>query len=252
MGGMAASVEPAQPRGGRQQIPRPETHRIVGPAPWSALPVAARRLTLDAVRERCATFPPAREETVRVSGSRNAAVLVPLFEADGEVRVVLTKRPETMPSHQGEIAFPGGTIDPAVDASPVDAALREAHEEVGLDPTRVEVVAALDRLGTVGSRFVINPFVGLVAEPPELRADPREVVRVFDVALSELLDDATYREEHWTFPVSDARPFTELDVVFFELEGETVWGATARILRSFLAGLLGVEGEMYAYERDTT
>jgi 8-oxo-dGTP pyrophosphatase MutT (NUDIX family) len=220
----------------------------MGPAPWSGLPASERRLTLDGVRARCATFPPARDETVRVSGRRNAAVLIPLFEADGEVRVVLTKRPETMPSHQGEIAFPGGTIDPAVDASPFDAALREAHEEVGLDPTRVQVVAVLDRLDTVGSGFLINPFVGLITEPPELRSDPREVVRVFDVALSELLDDATYREEHWTFPASDAGPLRELDVVFFELDGETVWGATARILRNVLSGLLGIEGKMYAYE----
>ena len=220
---------------------------MTGPAPWSHLSESERHLTLDRVRERSARFAAPLPESVRVRGSRDAAVLIPLFESDGEVHVVLTKRPETMPSHQGEIAFPGGTVQPGVDRSPVDTALREAHEEIGLDPTLVEVVVALDRLGTVGSRFVIDPFVGLLAEPPELRADPREVVRVFDVPLAELLDDATYREEHWTFPVSDARPFTELDVVFFELVGETVWGATARILRSFLARLLGVEGEENGY-----
>ena len=68
------------------------------------------------------------------------------------------------------------------------------------------------------------------------------MVAVFEVPLAELLDDSTYREEHWTFPLSDERPFTELDVVFFELVGETVWGATARILRTFLARLLDVDG----------
>jgi 8-oxo-dGTP pyrophosphatase MutT (NUDIX family) len=182
-------------------------------------------------------------EPIHVAGSRDAAVLIPMFEADGAVHVVLTKRPETMPSHQGEIAFPGGTVQPGLDASARDAALREAHEEIGLHPADVDVVAALDRLGTVGSRFVIEPFVGLLARRPELHADPREVVRVFEVPLAELLDDSTYREERWTFPFSDERPFTELDVVFFELVGETVWGATARILRSFLARLLDVEGE---------
>ncbi|MGZ8734129.1 MAG: NUDIX hydrolase [Acidimicrobiia bacterium] len=220
---------------------------MTGPAPWSHLSATERHLTLDRVRERSVRFAAPLPETVRVPGSRDAAVLIPLFEDDGDVHVVLTKRPETMPSHQGEIAFPGGTVQSGVDRSPVDAALREAHEEIGLDPASVEVVVALDRLGTVGSRFVIDPFVGLLAEPPDLRADPREVVRVFDVALSELLHDETYREEHWTFPVSAGRPFTELDVVFFELEGETVWGATARILRSFLARLLGVEGETAVY-----
>jgi len=240
-------VVPARSRGGRQRIPRPETYRVTGPPPWASLSESERHLTLDLVRERSGRFAAPLPEPVRVPGSRDAAVLIPLFETGGEVHVVLTKRPETMPSHRGEIAFPGGTVQPDVDRSPVDTALREAHEEIGLDPALVEVVVALDRLGTVGSRFVIDPFVGLLAEPPELRADPREVVRVFDVSLSELLHDDTYREEHWTFPVSSARPFTELDVVFFELEGETVWGATARILRSFLVRLLGVEGEPSAY-----
>jgi 8-oxo-dGTP pyrophosphatase MutT (NUDIX family) len=238
---------PSTSRGGRQRIPRPETFRVTGPAPWSHLSAAERRLSLDLVRERAGRFAAPLPEPIRVPGSRDAAVLIPLFERDDDVHVVLTKRPETMPSHRGEIAFPGGTVQDGIDRSPVDTALREAHEEIGLDPSLVEVVVALDRLGTVGSRFVIDPFVGLLAEPPVLRADPREVVRVFAVPLLELLDDATYREEHWSFPVSAARPFTELDVVFFELEGETVWGATARILRSFLARLLGVEGETSAF-----
>jgi 8-oxo-dGTP pyrophosphatase MutT (NUDIX family) len=178
---------------------------------------------------------------LRVEGSRDAAVLVPVFEAEGVARLVLTKRPETMPSHQGEIAFPGGTVDPGVDATSEAAALREAEEEVGLDPAVVEVVAALEPLGTVGSRFVIHPFVGLVEGVPALAPDPREVERVFDVALSELLDPETYREERWTLPPGDWRPFDVLTVVFFELEGETVWGATARILRGFLARLVGVD-----------
>jgi len=243
---------PAGPRGGQQRIPRPAEFVVSGPAPWSGLSQEARHLTLDRVRERSGAFAAPLAEPIVVPGSRDAAVLIPLFEDDGEVHVVLTKRPETMPSHQGEIAFPGGTVQPGIDASPRDAALREAYEEIGLHPADVEVVAALDRLGTVGSRFVIDPFVGLLAGRPVLRADPREVVRVFDVPLAELLDDATYREEHWTFPVSEAqvsdvRPFTELDVVFFELEGETVWGATARILRSFLARLLDVEGDVSSY-----
>jgi len=84
-------------------------------------------------------------------GSRPAAVLVPLFEADGEAHVILTKRPDTMPSHKGEISFPGGGLRAGVDASLQDAALREAEEEIGLPPGAVEVVAELDTLATVGS-----------------------------------------------------------------------------------------------------
>jgi 8-oxo-dGTP pyrophosphatase MutT (NUDIX family) len=163
---------------------------------------------------------------------RQAAVLVPLFEEDGVTRVVLTKRPDTMPSHRGDIAFPGGKVHPEVDRSLLDAALREAHEEVGLSPGAVEVVAELETLSTVTTRFVIAPFVGLLAARPELVADQREVVRVFDVALAELVADGVHREELWG-PGAIARA-----VHFFELDdGECIWGATARILAEFLTVL---------------
>ena len=97
---------------------------------------------------------------------RASAVLVPLFEEDGEARLILTKRPETMPSHQGEIAFPGGKLEPTVDADLRATALREAHEEIGLEPAAVEIVAELDGIGTVASRFVIAPFVGILDGAP--------------------------------------------------------------------------------------
>lgn len=186
-------------------------------------------------------LPEPADRAYRTDGSREAAVLIPLFESRGEVRVVLTKRPESMPSHRGEIVFPGGTIQPAVDADPQAAACREAYEEIGLAPEVVEVVAALDPLGTVGSQFVIHPFVGIIDQPPALRRDPREVDRVFDVALAELLDPANYREERWTIPPAAGLPFRELAVTFFELDDETVWGATARILRGLLTRLVGVD-----------
>jgi len=167
-----------------------------------------------------------------VAGSRAAAVLVALFEEAGEARVILTKRPEHMPSHRGEIAFPGGTVQPDVDRSVLDAALREAEEEIGLARTAVEVVGELDGISTVASRFTITPFVGLlVGGRPTLRPDPREVVATLDVALSDLLGDATFREERWDIGLPDRA------IHFFELPGETVWGATARILTGFLTHL---------------
>jgi 8-oxo-dGTP pyrophosphatase MutT (NUDIX family) len=159
-------------------------------------------------------------------------VLVTLFEAGGETRLILTKRPDTMPSHRGEIAFPGGKMEEGVDADLRATALREAHEEVGLDPAAVEVVAELDGLGTVGSRFMITPFVGLLAGEPVLHADAREVVRVFDVALVDLLAPGVHHAEHWSTPMA------ELEVHFFELSDETIWGATARILYGFLRFLV--------------
>ncbi len=161
--------------------------------------------------------------------SRPAAVLVPLFESGGEAHVILTKRPDTMPTHQGEISFPGGGERPGIDESPLDAALREAEEEIGLPPATVEVVAELDTLATVGSRFTITPFVGLVDPLPQLVPHPGEVVKILEVPLSELLADGTFHEEYWQSP--------DRAISFFELPGETVWGATARILAGFLTHL---------------
>ena len=122
-------------------------------------------------------------------------MLVPLFEEDGEARVILTKRPETMPTHQGEIAFPGGRHDVGLDADLRATALREAEEEIGLAWKKVRVVAQLDGIATVGSRFTITPFVGLLDGRPQLTPHPTEVVSVFDVALSDLLDPQAYHSE---------------------------------------------------------
>jgi 8-oxo-dGTP pyrophosphatase MutT (NUDIX family) len=192
-------------------------------------------LPLAEVRRRCRTFPvPEPSKAPNVSDVQAAAVLVPLFEADGETRVVLTRRPDTMPSHRGDVAFPGGKVHPEIDPTLQDAALREAEEEIGLPRTAVEVVAELDTISTVTSRFLVAPFVGVLAEPPELRPDPREVERVFDVRLSELMAEGVHRVEHWGTGVLTR------DVHIFELEDETVWGLTARILSGFLTLLTGV------------
>ncbi|HEX6313036.1 MAG TPA: CoA pyrophosphatase [Acidimicrobiia bacterium] len=219
-------------RGGRQRIPRPPTARAGAPPPWARLAPADRTFTLAQVRERCARLAPPRPPQLVVPGSRAAAVLMTLFEENGEARVVLTKRPEHMPSHRGEIAFPGGTVQPDVDHTVLDAALREAEEEIGLSRGAVEVAAELDGISTVASRFTITPFVGLLDQRPTLVPDPREVEAILDVGLAELLDDGVYREERWDIGLPDRA------IHFFELPGETVWGATARILFSFLDHLV--------------
>jgi 8-oxo-dGTP pyrophosphatase MutT (NUDIX family) len=189
-------------------------------------------VTLHQVRTRCLVLPAPTPAEVLVPGSRAAAVLIAVFEEFGDARVILTKRPDTMPSHRGEIAFPGGKLHPGVDALPVDAALREAEEEIGLQPAVVEVIAELDGIATVGSRFTITPFVGLLPDRPELVPNEGEVERVFDVAIADLLADGAYREERWELRGR------EQTVSFFELPGETVWGATARILTSLLTHLV--------------
>lgn len=218
-------------RGGRQHIPRPAGARPGDPPPWAYLAPERRRLTLAEVRERCADLPAPEPPPLVVPGSRAAAVLVPLFEEHGEARVILTKRPDEMPSHRGEIAFPGGKVHPEIDLSLRDAALRETEEEIGLMRTDVEVIAELDTIATIASRFTITPFVGVLDGRPALVRAPDEVVKILDVGLSDLLDPAAYREERWDTGPPDRR------IVFFELPGETVWGATARILARFLSHL---------------
>ena len=221
-------------RGGNQKIPRPESFRLGGLPPWAHLGPEERRLSLAEVRARLLRSPPGAEPTSLVPESVAAAVLVPLLEIDGEAHALLIKRPETMSTHQGEIAFPGGKIDPAVDADVRAAALREAQEEIGLEPSAVEIVARLGGVATAASRFTISPFVGFLDRPPEIVPNPAEVVRVLQVPLSELMDASLYREERWdSFRL-------DMSVFFFELDDETVWGATARILTDLLTRLVTV------------
>jgi len=226
-------------RGGQQRIPRPDSARPGDPAPWAGLDPAQRRFTVDDVRRACAALPAPRHGPTPAT-ARPAAVLVPVRDDDGDAAIVLTKRPETMPSHQGEIAFPGGKFDPDLDRSLADTARREAHEEIGLDPDRVELVAELDALTTVAARFVLTPFVGLLTDPVRLHPHPTEVVRVFTVPISELLADGVYREERWDVPAGlGVTPGRGRPIHFYELADETVWGATARILTDLLSHLTG-------------
>jgi 8-oxo-dGTP pyrophosphatase MutT (NUDIX family) len=202
---------------------------------------ADRSFPLTRVQARLALLPPpTRIEAGDARGpprdgaARESAVLVVLFEEDGETRLVLTRRAEHLATHRGQVAFPGGKVDPSVDGDARDAALREAQEEVGLAPVAVEVVAELDHLASVGGPFVIAPFVGVLTGRPELVASPAEVDRVFDVALADLLVDGVFHEERWEVAGRRRR------VYFFDLADETVWGATAQVLADLLAHLTGV------------
>jgi len=160
-----------------------------------------------------------------------AAVLVPLVERPDGLNVLLTLRASHLKNHAGQVSFPGGRIEEN-DASPWEAALREAREEIGLEPGAVEIVARLSGVATAASAFTITPFVGFVETAPRLVPNPGEVVRVLEVPLSELLDATLYREERW-----DAF-HPDMAVFFFELADETIWGATARILTDLLTRLV--------------
>lgn len=150
-----------------------------------------------------------------------AAVLAPLFEDDdGNLRVILTKRPDTMPTHAGHIAFPGGRPDDG-DSGPVDTALREAHEEVGIEPHQVEVLGFLPPIDTVEFSLMVVPVVGRVSTPLGLVPSEREVAKVYTPLVSDLAD----AERWWHVPWDGWK------VWYYELEGDTLWGATARMVR---------------------
>lgn len=172
----------------------------------------------------------AREATAQ----RGSAVLAPIYEDGGEAHVVLTRRSAALRVHSGEVSFPGGRRDEGERL--LDTALREAHEEIGLDPAAVEVVGELDHLGTITSGSFIVPFVGVLPGRPHLTPSPAEVDAVLHVPLAELLDPAVYREERW--PIFGA----ERSIFFFELVGDTIWGATAAMLRQLLGIATGTVG----------
>ncbi|MGQ0696949.1 MAG: CoA pyrophosphatase [Panacagrimonas sp.] len=153
---------------------------------------------------------------------RRAAVLAPVLrDADG-YSMLLTRRAEHLSSHKGQISFPGGGRD-ATDVSAAANALREAQEEVGLDPALVEVIGYLDEYPTI-SRYTVTPVVGIVQGPVTLQADPSEVAEVFQVPLEIVLDPHAYQRR------SLSRE--GLIVPFHELNwnGYRIWGATAGML----------------------
>lgn len=216
-------------RGGPQRIPRPANAREGSPPPWADLEASKRRLTLDQVRTAVAALRRPRRSPLEGTGVRASAVLIPLYELDGEVYVVLTRRAWHLRSHQGEVSFPGGAVEPG--ESHRAAALRESFEETRLPPGDVEVIGELDHLQTVTSLSYIVPFVGALRSRPELSANPDEVDKILHVPLSELLLPEVFREERWGLAPLDHT------LCFFELHGDTVWGATAHMLCELLAVL---------------
>jgi 8-oxo-dGTP pyrophosphatase MutT (NUDIX family) len=158
------------------------------------------------------------------AGQIPAAVLIPLVERESGMSVLLTQRTAHLRDHAGQISFPGGRRESG-DANPVVTALREAQEEVGIDPARVEVLGVLASYGT-GTGFAVTPVVGLVSPPLNLKLDDFEVAEAFEVPLPFLLDPANHKllsvefqgvlHEYWAMP----------------WQGYYIWGATAGMLMS--------------------
>jgi len=166
--------------------------------------------------------------TLVPEGKTRAAVLVPLLAVGGAVHVLYTRRAASLPHHQGQVSFPGGTHDPSRDESPVATALREADEEIGLRPGDVRVLGRLDDIETMTSRFMITPVVGLVPHPYPWTPCPREVDHIFTVPLASLLAPDAQHTETWDF---DGQ---QVPIDHFAVQGQVIWGATHRITRNLL------------------
>ena len=161
-------------------------------------------------------------------GATNAAVLIPLFHADGRLVAVLTERRADLRRHAGEISFPGGRQDEPDEDLRVTA-LREAEEEIGLPREEVELVGALPPAGTLVTGYKIHPFVGLVPGRPSWKPQEAEVERVLELALADIA--AGYESKRLLGKGVPIKTPT------YTVDGHLVWGATARIVQSLLERL---------------
>lgn len=167
--------------------------------------------------------PDLRDLIVR-DGLRDAAVLIPVVDRGAEATVLLTQRTETLRSHSGQVAFPGGRIDPT-DVSAEDAALRETLEEIGLPASAIEVIGRMPDYVT-GSGYRIVPVLGIVTPPLDLVLNEHEVDAVFEVPLEFLMTAANHNRE--------SRMWKERERFYYTMPygGRFIWGVTAGIIRT--------------------
>ncbi|WP_242341475.1 CoA pyrophosphatase, partial [Anaeromyxobacter sp. SG66] len=189
--------------------------------------LAALRTALAARAPGLAPLDEIRPGAMPPGGFLRAAVLVPLHAKDDAPHVLLTRRTRHLRRHPGQISFPGGRVDP--EEEHLAAALREAREEIGLDPAQAEVMGRLSETLVLTSAFCLTPWVATVPYPYPYAAAAHEVEEILHVPFAALLAPGAHRTERaeaWGLPV---------DVHFFSVGGDTIWGATARILAELLS-----------------
>ena len=157
---------------------------------------------------------------------RQAAVLAPVIERPDGPSLLFTKRADHLGEHAGQMSFPGGGREPS-DEDLAATALREVHEEIGLEPDEVDIVGRLDDIHTV-TRYGVRPFVARVPNRKYV-PDEREVAEIAVLPIAGLTDPTNYESERRDHP-----HYGDIRLHFFRVDGYTVWGATARILVQFL------------------
>lgn len=215
-------------RGGSQVIPRPDEWKQ-GESPLWLQSKDRHEFSLTHIETCLRAYVPTDQPASAgvndewLSTARASAVLVPLIQTAEGVSVVLTRRADHLKNHKGEVSFPGGRVEES--ESLIEAALREAEEEIGLHPELVTVIGQLDPHATFVSNSLIIPIVAIVDPSASFVANEGEVSRILNVLLADLAHPDSYVNEWWRTPRG------ELNIHFFYLDDETIWGATGRILR---------------------
>ena len=214
-----------------QKNPRPPTWEMASSPPTKK--ANHNKLTLHSIEKSLEQFRP--NEITRENYERSSSVMIPLYEEDDQVHMILTRRSKMMRHHTSEISFPGGNSEPE-DTDEWSTAKREAYEEINLDPALPKKIGTLESFITVGSKSFVTPVVATLDGRPELKANPYEVEKILHVPLTELLLPEVYHEEVW-----ELRNGQQRNIHFFELIGDTVWGATGSMIKQFLTIIHGIQ-----------
>ena len=185
-------------------------------------------VTIKAVKEKLRQALSRRQKRHIIDASLvPSAVLLPIYYKQGQCHILFTKRTGKVKEHKGEISFPGGAYEDG-DRTLIDTALRECAEEIGLAAEAVELLGELDDMLTIGTGYIMSPFVGAIPWPYPLKLDPTEVEEIIEVPISALLDKDCLLQGTDTI---DGQVVT---TYFYHYRGKVIWGATARILNQFL------------------